>query len=75
MCVTNLADGAHGSHVAFVSRAELGRGQQPRRVQAVQAPIDRNLADRPQIAVTPDLQLGRVLRGYPEAARRAGREG
>ena len=64
---TNLADGAHGSHVALVSRAEFRRGQQPCRVQAVQTPIDGNLTHRPQVAVTPDLQLGRVLCGDPAA--------
>lgn len=67
---TNLADGAHGSHVALVSRAEFRRGQQPCRVQAVQTPIDGNLTHRPQVAVTPDLQLGRVLCGNPATKKR-----
>ena len=62
---TNLAYGAHGSHVAFVSRAKFRRGQQPCRVQAVQTPIDGNLTHRPQVAVTPDLKLWRMLRGNP----------
>lgn len=69
---TDLADGAHGSHVTLVSRAEFRWGQQPCRVQAVQTPIDGNLTHRPQIAVTPDLQLGRVLCGNP--VTREGRE-
>lgn len=70
---TNLADGAHGSHVALISRAEFRWGQQPCWVQAVQTPIDGNLTHRPQVAVTPDLQLGRMLCGNP-AAREGRRE-
>lgn len=70
---TNLADGAHSSHVALVSGAEFRRGQQPCRVQAVQAPVDGNLTHRPQIAVTSDLQLGGVLCG-DSAAREGGKK-
>lgn len=55
MGATNLADGAHGPHVALVSRAEFRWSQQPCRVQAVQTSIDGNLTHRPQIAVTPNL--------------------
>lgn len=69
---TDLADGAHGSHVTLISWAEFRWGQQPCRVQAVQTPIDGNLTHRPQIAVTPDLQLGWVLCGNP--VTRQGRE-
>lgn len=63
--VTHLADGAHGSHVALVAGAELGGRQQPRGVQAVQAPVDGDFAHCPQVAVAPDLKLWRVFAGYP----------
>lgn len=68
---TNLTDGAHGPHVAFISWAVLGWGQQrfgvekSFGVQGVQASIDWNLTHRTQITVAPDLQLWGVLRWYP----------
>jgi len=69
---TNLADGAHGPHVAFIARAVFGRGQQQFGVeegfgvQGVQASVDRHLTHRTQVTVAPDLQFGRVLRRDPE---------
>lgn len=54
---SHLADGAHGSHVALVAGTELGGCQQPRGVQAVQAPVDRDFTHCPQVTVAPDLKL------------------
>lgn len=71
LLATNLTDGAHGPHVAFISWAVLGWGQQRFGVeesfgiQGVQASIDWNLTHRTQITVAPDLQLWGVLRWYP----------
>lgn len=65
MRVTHLTNGAHGSHVALIAGAELGGRQQPCGVQAVQAPVDGDFADCPQVTVAPDLKLWRVFTGYP----------
>lgn len=68
---TNLTDGAHGSHVAFIAWAVLGWGQQwfgveeGFGVQGVQASIDWNLTHRTQVTVAPDLQFGGVLSWNP----------
>lgn len=59
--VRNLADGAHSPHVALVARAVLRRGEKSFRIQTLHTSVDGNFADSPQIAVTPDLQLRRVL--------------
>lgn len=70
--MTNLADGAHGPHVALVSGAKFGRGQQAGRVQTVQTAVDWNLTHRSQVTVTPDLQLGGMgLRTDPANRKRA----
>lgn len=61
----HLADGAHGAHVALVPGAELRGCEQPRRVKAVEASVDGDLTDRPQVTVTPDLEFGGVLIGNP----------
>lgn len=69
---TNLTDGAHGPHVAFISWAVLGWGQQrfgveeSFGVQGIQASIDWNLTHRTQVTVAPDLQFGGVLRRNPD---------
>ena len=69
---TNLTDGAHGSHVAFISWAVLGWGQQRFGVeegfgvQGIQASIDWNLTHRTQVTVAPDLQFGGMLRWNPD---------
>lgn len=76
---TNLTDGAHGPHVAFIAWAILGWGQQRFGVeegfgvQGVQASIDWNLTHRTQVTVAPDLQLGGVLRRNSD--RRDNRDG
>ena len=61
----HLAYGAHGAHVALVPGAELGRREQPRGVEAVEASVDGDLTDRPQVTVAPDLEFGGVLVGNP----------
>ena len=66
----HLADGAHGTHVALVPGAELRRREQPRRVKAVEASVDGDLTDRPQVTVTPDLEFGGVLIGNPGGEQR-----
>lgn len=71
LLATNLTDGAHGPHVAFIAWAVLGWGQQRFGVeegfgvQGVQASIDWNLTHRTQVTVAPDLQLWGVLRWNP----------
>lgn len=62
----HLADGAHGSHVALIPRAELWRREQASRVKAVQASVDGDFAYSPQVTVTPDLEFGGVFIGNPE---------
>lgn len=70
--MTNLADGAHGPHVALVSGAKFGRGQKTGRVQTVQTSVDWNLTHRSQVTVTPDLQLGGMgIRTDPANRKRA----
>lgn len=66
----HLADGAHGAHVALVPGAELRGREQPCRVQAVEASVDGDLTDRPQVTVTPDLEFGGVLIGNPGGEQR-----
>lgn len=61
----HLADGTHGSHVALVPGAELWGREQTRRVKAVQASVDGDFTDRPQVTVTPDLEFGGVFIGNP----------
>ena len=68
--LTHLADGAHGTHAAVVPGAELRRREQPRRVKAVEASVDGDLTDRPQVTVTPDLEFGGVLIGNPGGEQR-----
>lgn len=70
--MTNLTDGAHGPHVALVSGAKFGRGQETGRVQTVQTSVDWNLTHRSQVTVTPDLQLGGMgIRTDPANRKRA----
>lgn len=69
---TNLTDGAHGPHVAFIARTVLGWGQQRFGVeegfgvQGIQASIDWNLTHRSQVTVAPDLQFGGMLCRDPD---------
>lgn len=69
---TNLTDGAHGPHVAFIAWAVLGWGQQRFGVeegfgvQGIHASIDWNLTHRTQVTVAPDLQFRGVLRRNPD---------
>lgn len=73
---TNLTDGAHGPHVAFISWAVLGWGQQRFGVeegfgvQGIQASIDWNLTHRTQVTVAPDLKFRGMLRWNPDAGTR-----
>lgn len=73
MQATNLTDGAHGPHVAFIARAVLWWGQQRFGVeegfgvQRIQTSVYWNLTHRTQVTVAPDLQFGGVLRWNPVA--------
>lgn len=62
---SHLAYGAHGSHVALISGAELWWCEQACRVQAVQASVDGDFTHGPQVTVTPDLEFGWVFIGDP----------
>lgn len=62
---SHLAYGAHSSHVALVSGAELWWREQTCRIQAVQASVNGDFTYCPQVAVTPDLEFGGVFVGYP----------
>ena len=66
----HLAYGAHGAHVALVPGAELRRREQPRGVEAVEASVDGDLTDGPQVTVAPDLEFGGVLVGNPGGEQR-----